>query len=160
MDESQSQTTVSTLTVVETPDHNVADMIVRTANTEMNIAKGDVAEPVLPPIKSIFDCPYVVKTILNDGRPGWDCLWCGKRFSPRHSTRALRHVLKIKKGNIAVCTAAISDQYRDQYKVLFNNFSDRSFARKRSHEEVHDVVAASQDASVETLLEKRGIMVS
>ena len=113
MDESQSQTTVSTLTVVETPDHNVADMIVRTANTEMNIAKGDVAEPVLPPIKSIFDCPYVVKMILNDGRPGWDCLWCGKRFSPRHSTRALCHVLKIKKGDIAVCTAAISDQYRD-----------------------------------------------
>ena len=65
-----------------------------------------------------------------------------------------------KKGNIAVCTAAISDQYRDQYKVLFNNFSDRSFARKRLHEEVHDVMAASQDASVETLLEKRGIMVS
>ena len=122
MDESQSQTTVSTLTVVETPDHNVADMIVRTANTEMNIAEGDVAEPVLPPIKSIFDCPYVVKMILNDGRPGWDCLWCGKRFSPRHSTRALCHVLKIKKGDIAVCTAAISDQYHDRYKVLFNIF--------------------------------------
>ena len=57
-------------------------------------------------------------------------------------------------------TAAISDQYHDQYKVLFNNFFEWSFARKRSHKEVHDAVAASQDASVETLLEKRGIMVS
>ena len=40
----------------------------------------DETEPVLPPIKSIFDCPYIVKTVVNDGKPGWDCLWCGKKI--------------------------------------------------------------------------------
>ena len=108
MDKSQSQTTVLTLTATETPDCNVADKIDHTTNTvhnvgeEMDIVEGDMAEPALPPIKSIFDCPYVVKMVLNDGKPGWDCLWCGKNFAPRHSTRALHHVLKIKKGDIVV----------------------------------------------------------
>ena len=83
-----------------------------------------------------------------------------QKICPKAFYKGTLPCLKIKKGNIAVCSAAISDQYRDQYKVLFNNFSERSFARKRLHEEVHDVMVASQDASVETLLEKRGIMVS
>ena len=75
----QSQMTVSTLT---------------TANTVRNLGRGDTfaedvdftggggggfdtdkeggheTEPVLPPIKSIFDCPNIVKMVVNDGKPG------------------------------------------------------------------------------------------
>ena len=58
-----------------------------------------------------------------------------------------------QQSNIVVCNAAIPNQYLDQYKALFENFSQWMIARKRSHEEVHD-------ASVATLLAKCGIMVS
>ncbi len=84
-----------------------------------------------------------------------------QKNSPRHSTRALRHVLKINKSDIIVCSAAIPSQYVNRYKALFDNFSERIVARKRLHEEAHDTVAVSQDASVATLLAKRhGIVVS
>ena len=167
----QSQTTVSTLTTANTVrnlgrDDTFAEDVDFTGGggggfVDTDEEGGDETEPVLPPIKSIFDCPYIVKTVVNDGKLGWDCLWCGKKFSPRHSTRALRHVLKINKSDIIVCSAAIPSQYVNRYKALFENFSERMFARKRSQEEAHDTVAVSQDASVATLLAKRhGIAVS
>ncbi len=55
----------------------------------------------------------------------WDRTAYGvaKKIAPRHSTRALRHVLRIKKSNIVVCNAAIPDQYLNWYMALFENFS-------------------------------------
>jgi hypothetical protein len=42
----------------------------------------EVLLPPLPPLKSIFDCGYVHQT-----QSGWECMWCGKSFVGRHSTR-------------------------------------------------------------------------
>ena len=115
----------------------------------------EVLLPPLPPLKSVFDCGYVHQT-----QSGWECMWCGKSFVGRHSTRALRHVMKMTKNDVGVCSAAIPDKYLKRYEALFRCLSQRSAAQKRSHEEKHDSVAVSQDASVATLLAKRGIMVS
>ena len=40
----------------------------------------EVLLPPLPPLKSIFDCGYVIQT-----QSGWECMWCGKSFVGRHS---------------------------------------------------------------------------
>ncbi len=95
--------------------------------------------PPLPPLKSIFDCGYV-----NQMPTGWECMWCGKSFVGKHSTRALHHVLKLKKNDVGVCSAAIPDLYLKRYEALFQYLSQRSAARKRSHEEKHDAVAVSR----------------
>ena len=63
--------------------------------------------PPLPPLKSVFDCGYV-----NVTPGGWECMWCGKSFVGRHSTRVLRHVLKMTKNDVGVCNAPIIDNYR------------------------------------------------
>jgi hypothetical protein len=68
--------------------------------------------------------------------------------------------MKMTKNDVGVCSAAIPDKYLKQYKALFLCLSQRSSARKWSHDDKHDSVAVSQDASVATLLAKRGIMVS
>ena len=115
----------------------------------------EVLLPPLPPLKSIFDCGYVHPT-----QSGWECMWCGKSFVGRHATRVLRHVMKMTKNDVGVCSAAIPDTYLKRYEALFLCLSQRSAARKRSHEEKHDSVAISQDASVAALLAKRGIMAS
>ena len=115
----------------------------------------EVLLPPLPPLKSVFDCGYV-----NLTQSGWECMWCGKSFVGRHSTRALHHVMKMTKNDVGVCSAAIPDKYLKRYNALFLCLSKRSAARKRSHDEKHDSVAVSQDASVATLLAKRGVMVS
>ena len=110
---------------------------------------------ILGPLMSIFQCGYV-----NQTQSGWECMWCGKSFVGRHSTRALNHVMKMTKNDVGVCSAVIPDKYLNRYKALFQCLSQRSAVRKRSHEEKHDSVAISQDASVATLLAKRGVMVS
>ena len=61
-------------------------------------------EPVdeeLPPLHSIFDCAYIVVRVGNDGKELWECRWCSKIFAPKHASRALCHVLKIQKNDIA-----------------------------------------------------------
>jgi hypothetical protein len=66
----------------------------------------------------------------------------------------------VSKNDVGVCIAVVPDQYRKRYEALFQSLSQRSAARKRSHEEKHDSVAISQDASVATLLAQLGVMVS
>ena len=56
----------------------------------------------LPAISTVWDCTYINLKDLN-GKDGWECQWCGLSFKPRHATRALRHVLKLKGGDIAIC---------------------------------------------------------
>ena len=89
----------------------------------------EVLLPPLPPLKSVFDCGYV-----NLTQSGWECMWCGKSFVGRHSTRALHHVRKMTKNDVGVCSAAIPDKYLKRYNALFLCLSQRSAARKRSHD--------------------------
>jgi len=115
----------------------------------------EVILPPLPPLGSVFDCAYINQTPF-----GWECTWCGKSFVGKHSTRALRHVMKKAKNNVGVCRGTIPDKYLERYEALCLMLSQRSDARKRSHEEKHDSVAVSQDSSVATMLAQRGVMVS
>ena len=51
----------------------------------------------LATLVSVYKCDHV-KPKVKDGKDGWECGWCGSFFSPRHATRALKHLLKIKMG--------------------------------------------------------------
>ena len=167
--ETPSQETVSTLTTGDTvrtalnDDEDVdfagggAGGFDEDIGVEGNVAEEveEVLLPPLPPIKSVFDCAFVQQT-----QSGWECRWCGKSFLGKHSTRALKHVMKMAKNDVGVCQAEIPNNYLQRYQALSLLLSQRSAARKRSHEEKHDSVAISQDASVATLLAQRGVMVS
>jgi hypothetical protein len=74
---------------------------------------GEEGEEVcLPAISTVWECVYINYKDVN-GKEGWECQWCGLSFKPRHATRAMRHVLKLKGGDIANCKAVISAKYRD-----------------------------------------------
>ena len=50
---------------------------------------------VLGALGSVYECNKITLQVV-DGKNGWECGWCGgKFFSPRHATRALKHLLKI-----------------------------------------------------------------
>jgi hypothetical protein len=97
---------------------------------------------------------------VNDGKDGWECGCCGKIISPRHASRALRHVLKIKKADIAVCKAAIPDRYLARYQALYDSGKGRINLKKRSSKFIGESVALLQESAVGTLMKKRGIAVS
>ena len=85
----------------------------------------------LAAITSVFDCDHINRKRMND-KDGWECSWCGKFFTPLHATRALKHVLKIKKGGIIACKALIPPRYLARYQALSGYHSDRIESGKQT----------------------------
>jgi hypothetical protein len=100
-------TTVSALTA----DSSLMDLLV---------VRGVGEDTTLLPLTSIFHCPFIKESANSqNGKKGWLCKWCGKMFLPRHHSWAIRHVLKIKLGDIAICTSSIPKEYEDRYRALY-----------------------------------------
>jgi hypothetical protein len=100
-------TTVSTLTA----DYSLVDL---------PVVNGVGEDTTLLPLTSIFNCPFIKESANSqNGKKGWLCKWCGKIFLPRHYSRAIRHVLKIKLGDIAICTPSIPKEYEDRYCAVY-----------------------------------------
>ena len=119
--------------------------------------RGEEGEEVcLPAISTVWECAYINYKDVN-GKEGWECQWCGLSFKPRHATRAMRHVLKLKGGDIAICKAVISARYQDRYR--YQALYDRQFTRvdrkRKSDEIIRDSVTEQQDP--QTLLTPSGM---
>ncbi len=100
-------TTVSALTI----DSGIDNLLVECEGGE---------EITLLPLTSIFHCTYIEEcSNSKNGKMGWLCKWCNKKFLPRHQSRAIHHVLKIKLGDIAICTVSIPKEYEDRYRALY-----------------------------------------
>ncbi len=100
-------TTVSTLTA----DSSLVDLLV---------VSGVGEDTTLLPLTSILHCPFIEESANSQNKKkGWLCKWCGKMFLPRHHSWANHHVLKIKLGDIAICTSFIPKEYEDRYSALY-----------------------------------------
>jgi len=117
---------------------------------------GEEGEEVcLPAISAVWECAYINCKDVN-GKEGWECQWCGLSFKPRHATRAMRHVLKLKGGgDIAICKAVISAKYRDQYQALYDRQFARIESKRKSDKRISDSVTEQQEAAVKSFLETR-----
>jgi hypothetical protein len=118
----------------------------------MTNVTGSSEETDLPPLKHIWECPYIEHCIVRENKLGWICKWCNKTFFPRHATRVLNHLLKISKGDISVCKAAIETAYLKRYRVLYEGNTQRVDNRKRSKALAEDHVTIQQDAAVDQIL--------
>jgi hypothetical protein len=121
----------------------------------------EVAEhvpPPLPALNSVFDC-HNIELCFVGGKTGWRCVSCDKIFSPVHATRALKHLLNIKKCDIQVCKAEIPPQYLVQYQALHDACSDAKGVRKSHQESVNMNVEIDQSSAVGTLLNQWGVLV-
>jgi hypothetical protein len=145
----QSQgTTVSALTT----DSGIDNLLVDCEGGE---------ETTLLPLTSIFHCPFIEECSNSKiGKMGWLCKWCGKKFSPRQQSRAIRHVLKIKLGDIAICTVSIPKEYGGRYRALYARSTERMQSKKRAHADIEDALAMKQTVAVVNLLGKRGVAIS
>jgi hypothetical protein len=109
----------------------------------------------LATLGSVFECDRLTLKKLNN-KDGWECGWCGCFFSPRHATRALKHVLKIKKGGIGVCKAVIPPRYLAWYTALNDYHSICIESGKRTIHHIDQSVESSQQLAASSLLQKRG----
>jgi hypothetical protein len=70
-------------------------------------------------------------------------------------------VLKIKRGDIAVCKAAILDQFLKRYQKLYDSGRGQIDSKKRSSNRMYESVELQQEsAPVGNLLKKHGVVVS
>ncbi len=118
-------------------------------------------ETTLLLLTSIFLCPFIKEcSNSKNGKMGWLCKWCGKKFSPRHQSRAIRHVLKIKLGDIVICTVSIPKEYEDRYRALYARSTEQMQTKKCIHTDIEDALAMKQTAAIVNLLGKRGVAIS
>ena len=118
----------------------------------VTLPEDDESAEELPFLKHIWDCAYIEKHPT-----GWKCLWCGNLFVPVHATRALSHVLRLKKAGIKACSVSIPANYLSRYEGMRYNAASLADSKKRGADFVDDIVQAQQTASVVALLAKRRV---
>jgi hypothetical protein len=69
-------------------------------------------------------------------------------------------VLKIKLGDIAICTSSIPKEYEDTYPALYTRSMEQMASKKHSNTQIDDAMAIKQTLAVANLLGKHGIAVS
>ena len=67
----------------------------------------------------------------------------------------MRHVLKLKGGDIAICKAVISVRYRDRYQALYDRQFTRVDSKRKLDEIIRSSVTEQQEAAVQSLLDTR-----
>jgi hypothetical protein len=140
--------TVSTLTA----DSSLVDL---------SVVSGVGEDTTLLPLTSIFHCPFIKESANSqNGKKGWLCKWCGKIFLLRHHSWAICHVLKIKLGDIAICTSSIPKEYEDRYRALYTRSTEQMALKRRLHTQIDDAMANKQTLAVANPLGKHGVAVS
>ena len=110
---------------------------------------------MLGSLGSVYECNKITLRVVN-GKEGWECGWCGNFYSPRHATRALKHLLKIKKGDIAICKAIIPSEYLARYQKLHGHHGHCIESSKQCLDHIDLSVASAQQSATTALLQKRG----
>jgi hypothetical protein len=143
---SSTQATVSTIT---TAPSGVSVMIDFTGGgggdgDESGGEEAGMDEEQLQPLRSVVDCAYIKARTVNDGKDGWECVWCGKICAPRHVSRARWHVLKIKNSDITICKAIIPDRFHVKYLALFNSSQVWLASGKRPSKTIEESMVPQQ----------------
>ncbi len=69
-------------------------------------------------------------------------------------------MLKIKLGDIVICTVSVPKEYEDRYRALYDRSTEQMQSKKRVHADIEDALAMKQTAAVVNLLEKCGLAIS
>ena len=67
----------------------------------------------------------------------------------------MRHVLKLKGGDIVFCKAVISVRYRDRYQALYDRQFTRVDSKRKLDKMIRDTVTEQQEAAVQSILDTR-----
>ena len=120
-------------------------------------SEGDsISTDALPPLKSIWDCPKLIKGQVSGPQntmvTGWLCLWCpgGGEFKGDNATKALAHVAKVAGRNVRFCEGNIPQaklkQYRDLYYSKTAERADRNNRQDVLNSNIQDIQSRAINA--------------
>lgn len=121
------------------------------------------AEAELPVLKSIWECPMILKCSGFDDNgkafAGWTCGWCPlgndgsqpKPFRSMNATKALVHVAKVAGYDIRPCRGHIPAAKSNQYKALYLLKTLTKEERKTRKDTMSKSISDLQDRTVLSL---------
>jgi hypothetical protein len=72
-----------------------------------------------------FEDPHLQCYLDNKQKKWWHCLWCDENYAGWHATKALIHLAKVPKMDIAPCRAVLPDEEAKQYRSLFDRYMQK-----------------------------------
>lgn len=136
------------------------DLTCHYVHTDEPAAAAQAPPPQLPelglaPLARIFDDPKINAVYTDNGKEAWKCGWCNVTFQPKHATRALIHVNKVRNKGIKICPALIPDEHRERYRKLYESTLERKVAVKRAQDAVDAYTEENQMGAVSALIQKK-----
>ena len=122
----------------------------------------------LPPLTSIWDCPYIVKCGgIGDGGglfSGWKCGFCpfkadgseAEPFCTQNATKGLWHVAKIKGFDIRPCRGFVPTAKARQYRMLYQSKAAEKDNWQHNRQTIASNNSNLQDQMVESLAASSG----
>ena len=108
----------------------------------------------LPPIESIWESPYIIRTDVN-GEPGWRCTHCGFEKTGNHGTRAMYHAAKVRGKGVKICPAQHPPGWTECYRALYDKRKVVRGCWKVFHDDTEESAERRLEPAVQEILAKR-----
>ena len=89
-----------------------------------------------------------------EGKQRWRCLWCNKTFF-WNPTKALAHLAKVGKADIATCKARIDDKHAKTYRALYDAKNKRRLSACDVQKSLNDSILSHNNNTASVLDSKR-----
>jgi hypothetical protein len=102
----------------------------------------------------LYDDKVEIYNNDTDGRQRWRCLWCNKTFH-WNPTKALCHLARVGKSDIAICTGKIDETHAANYLKLYNARNKKKDNAVAVQKVIEDSITKHNNNSASVLEGKR-----
>jgi hypothetical protein len=139
---------------MEVDDENVDAISMSEGGVDSTADADEVPKASVPELTAIQFDDKVELFTSNDGRQRWKCLWCNKTFH-WNPTKALSHLARISKSDIAVCTGKIDDVHALTYRLLYNTKNKKKESNKTVQKSLEESISTHNNTTASVLDAKR-----
>jgi hypothetical protein len=94
-------------------------------------------------ISKIWDDTHLICYLSDNQKKRWKCLWCNENYAGWHATKALIHLAKEPKMDIAPCKAYLPDEDAQTYRMLFERYMKKNFKQRQDHMLTENIYSAT-----------------
>jgi hypothetical protein len=126
----------------------------RTNNLEKNPNDDGETDSALN-LNKIWDDGHLVYYLDDNQKKKWRCLWCNENYAGWHATKALIHLAKESKMDIAICKAYLPDADAKNYRALFERYMTKRGASVTTKSAISQSIDALNEASATALTKQQ-----
>jgi hypothetical protein len=116
--------------------------------------EGTATMDIRASLNKIFDEPHLQCYLDSEQKKRWRCLWCNKNYTGWHATKALIHLAKVPKMDIAPCRAVLPDEEAQQYRSLFDQYMQKRASSQAQKTSISQSIDTRNDITAGLLAEQ------